>query len=149
MLKEKFESAKQFVKEHKTEIVLGTISIGAIAILGVKCNNDSKLVQSLSKELKETNDKLVYRGITITNLEIGMEKMYQMFSGLLNREETRIVFEMKALQEYINNLDSSIKINQFVNIPNAKERINELAIQLKELLNDAEKAQEIMEYILN
>ena len=75
--------------------------------------------------------------------------MYQMFSRSLSREECRIVFEMKALQEYIDNLDKGIKINQIVNIPNAKERMNELSMQLTDILKDSDKAKEIMKYILH
>lgn len=149
MLKEKREQIKTFVKEHKTELLLGAVSIGTIAVLGVKCNKDSKVIQALTTELKDMKTKFDWRGVAITDLEIGMENLYRMFSDSLDREQCRIVFEMKALQEYIDNLDKTIKINQIVNIPNAKERINELSIQLEGILKDSEKAKEIMEYILH
>lgn len=149
MLKEKREQIKTFVKEHKTELLLGAVSIGTIAVLGVKCNKDSKVIQTLTTELKDMKTKFDWRGVVITDLEIGMENIYRMFSDSLDREQCRIVFEMKALQEYIDNLDKTIKINQIVNIPNAKERINELSIQLQNILKDSEKAKEIMEYILH
>ena len=149
MLKEKYEQVKTFVKEHKTELLLGAVSVGTITILGFKCNKDSKVIQTLTTDLKDMKDKFDWRGMVITNLEIGLENIYQMFSGSLNREQCRIVFEMKALQEYIDNLDKEIKINQIVDIPEAKERLNELSIQLTDLLKDSEKAKEIMEYILH
>ena len=149
MLKEKYEQVKTFVKEHKTELLLGAVSVGTITILGFKYNKDSKVIQTLTTDLKDMKDKFDWRGMVITNLEIGLENIYQMFSGSLDREQCRIVFEMKALQEYIDNLDKEIKINQIVNIPKAKERLNELSIQLTDLLKDSEKAKEIMEYILH
>ena len=108
MLKEKYENVKTFVKEHKTEILLGTVSFGAIAILGTKYNKITKDNQNLVKEFNDLKTKFDWRGIAITDLEIGLENMYQMFSKSLGREECRIVFEMKALQEYIDNLDKFI-----------------------------------------
>ena len=149
MLKEKYENVKTFVKEHKAEILLGTVSFGAIAILGTKYNKITKDNQNLVKEFNDLKTKFDWRGIAITDLEIGLENMYQMFSKSLGREECRIVFEMKALQEYIDNLDKGIKINQIVNIPNAKERMNELSIQLADILKDSDKAKEIMKYIIH
>ena len=149
MLKEKYENVKTFVKEHKTEIILGAVSIGAITILGTKYNKITKDNQKIVKDFNDLKTQFDWRGIVITDLEIGMENMYQMFSRSLSREECRIVFEMKALQEYIDNLDKGIKINQIVNIPNAKERMNELSMQLTDILKDSDKAKEIMKYILH
>ena len=149
MLKEKYENVKTFVKEHKTEIILGAVGIGAITVLGTKYNKITKDNQKLVKDFNDLKTQFDWRGVVITDLEIGMENMYQMFSRSLSREECRIVFEMKALQEYIDNLDKEIKINQIVNIPNAKERINELSMQLTDILKDSDKAKEIMKYILH
>ena len=149
MLKEKYENVKTFVKEHKTEIILGAISISTITVLGTKYNKITKDNQKLVKDFNDLKTQFDWRGIVITDLEIGMENMYQMFSRSLSREECRIVFEMKALQEYIDNLDKGIKINQIVNIPNAKERMNELSMQLTDILKDSDKAKEIMKYILH
>ena len=149
MLKEKYENVKTFVKEHKTEIILGAVSIGAITVLGTKYNKITKDNQKLVKDFNDLKTQFDWRGVVITDLEIGMENMYQMFSRSLSREECRIVFEMKALQEYIDNLDKGIKINQIVNIPNAKERMNELSMQLTDILKDSDKAKEIMKYILH
>lgn len=149
MLKEKYENVKTFVKEHKTEIILGAVSIGAITVLGTKYNKITKDNQKIVKDFNDLKTQFDWRGVVITDLEIGMENMYQMFSRSLSREECRIVFEMKALQEYIDNLDKGIKINQIVNIPNAKERMNELSMQLTDILKDSDKAKEIMKYILH
>ena len=149
MLKEKYENVKTFVKEHKTEIILGAVGIGAITVLGTKYNKITKDNQKLVKDFNDLKTQFDWRGVVITDLEIGMENMYQMFSRSLSREECRIVFEMKALQEYIDNLDKGIKINQIVNIPNAKERMNELSMQLTDILKDSDKAKEIMKYILH
>ena len=149
MLKEKYENVKTFVKEHKTEIILGAVSIGTITVLGTKYNKIAKDNLKLVKDFNDLKTQFDWRGVVITDLEIGMENMYQMFSRSLSREECRIVFEMKALQEYIDNLDKGIKINQIVNIPNAKERMNELSMQLTDILKDSDKAKEIMKYILH
>ena len=43
----------------------------------------------------------------------------------------------------------NVKINQIVNIPNAEKRLNELAIQLKELMEDDKKAEEIITYFIH
>ena len=149
MLKEKYENVKTFVKEHKTEIILGAVSIGAITVLGTKYNKITKDNQKLVKDFNDLKTQFDWRGVVITDLEIGMENMCKMFSRSLSREECRIVFEMKALQEYIDNLDKGIKINQIVNIPNAKERMNELSMQLTDILKDSDKVIEIMKCILH
>lgn len=156
MFKEKYQDFKGYVKEHKTEIIVGAISIGAIAFLGYKYNTNKKEMVKLlqdNKNLKTDNNILKSEAtnfsIRVTDLEIGMENLYQMFIRSLSREESRIVFEMETLKSYIENLDKNVKINQIVNIPNAEKRLNELAISLKELMEDDKKAEEIITYILH
>lgn len=51
----------------------------------------------------------------------------------LYREKADAEFEIAALKEYINNLDSNIKINIFENIPKAKARIAELEVFIREI----------------
>lgn len=51
----------------------------------------------------------------------------------LYREKADAEFEITALKEYINNLDSNIKINIFENIPKAKARIAELEVFIREI----------------
>ena len=156
MFKEKYENAKNFMKEHKTEIIIGAISIGTIAFLGYKCSTNKKEMVKMFQDNKNLNidndilkDQTTRFSMRITDLEIGMENIYQMFTRSLSREESRIVFEMETLKTYIENLDKDVKINQIVNIPKAQERLNELAISLKELMEDDKKAEEIMSYILH
>lgn len=156
MFKEKYENAKKFVEEHKTEIILGAISIGTIAFLGYKYSTNkkefAKAIQDNTNLMKENgalNDRVNFFSMRVTDLEIGMENIYQMFVRSLSREESRIVFEMETLKTYIENLDKNVKINQIVNIPNAEKRLNELAIQLKELMEDDKKAEEIITYFIH
>lgn len=156
MFKEKYENAKKFVKEHKTEIIISVVGVGTIAFLGYKCSNYKKANLQLSqtnndmgKELTSLKRRVDWYGTTITNLEIGMENIYDMFIRHLTDEESRIVFEMQTLKAYIENLDKTSNINKFVNIPDAEKRLNELAIKLKTIMNDREKAEEIIKYILH
>lgn len=51
----------------------------------------------------------------------------------LYREKADAEFEIATLKEYINNLDSNIKINIFENIPKAKARIAELEVFIREI----------------
>ena len=51
----------------------------------------------------------------------------------LYREKADAEFEIATLKEYINNLDSDIKINIFENIPKAKARIAELEVFIREI----------------
>lgn len=51
----------------------------------------------------------------------------------LYREKADAKFEIATLKEYINNLDSNIKINIFENIPKAKARIAELEVFIREI----------------
>jgi hypothetical protein len=51
----------------------------------------------------------------------------------LYREKADAEFEISTLKEYINNLDSNIKINIFENIPKAKARIAELEVFIREI----------------
>lgn len=51
----------------------------------------------------------------------------------LYREKADAEFEIATLKEYINNLDSNIKINIFENIPKAKTRIAELEVFIREI----------------
>lgn len=51
----------------------------------------------------------------------------------LYREKSDAEFEIATLKEYINNLDSNIKINIFENIPKTKARIAELEVFIREI----------------
>lgn len=57
----------------------------------------------------------------------------------LYREKSDAEFEIETLKEYINNLDSNIKINIFENIPKAKARIAELEVFIREIDMDINK----------
>lgn len=115
MLKEKYESCKNFVKEHKTEIVIGAVAIavGGIAI----CIGYDKY--------KETIEELT-RKVT-KNGKIAREAL------LLHLD--RIDFEIEALEESIERLDPESNINKFNNIPKRKAKIAELYLQRLTILN--------------
>ena len=106
MLKEKFEKAKNFVKEHKSQLLLGTTSVISIALV---------ILEEKSKE---------------QCIEIGGRS--------LDREEKRILFEIKELEESIERLDKDAPINKFDRIPRKKARINELNLEYEEVQKDKE-----------
>lgn len=106
MLKEKFEKAKNFVKEHKSQLLLGTTSVISIALV---------ILEEKSKE---------------QCIEIGGRS--------LDREEKRILFEIKEIEESIERLDKDAPINKFDRIPRKKARINELNLEYEEVQKDKE-----------
>lgn len=106
MLKEKFEKVKNFVKEHKSQLLLGTTSVISIALV---------ILEEKSKE---------------QCIEIGGRS--------LDREEKRILFEIKEIEESIERLDKDAPINKFDRIPRKKARINELNLEYEEVQKDKE-----------
>lgn len=106
MLKEKFEKAKNFVKEHKSQLLLGTTTVISIALV---------VLEEKSKE---------------QCIEIGGRS--------LDREEKRILFEIKEIEESIERLDKDAPINKFDRIPRKKARINELNLEYEEVQKDKE-----------
>lgn len=106
MLKEKFKKAKNFVKEHKSQLLLGAATIISITLV-----------------ILEENSK---------------EQCKEIGGRSLDREEKRILFEIKEIEESIERLDKDAPINKFDRIPRKKARINELNLEYEEVQKDKE-----------
>lgn len=106
MLKEKFQKAKNFVKEHKSQLLLGTATTISITLV---------VLEEMAKEQCK---------------EIGGRS--------LDREEKRILFEIKEIEESIERLDKDAPINKFDRIPRKEARINELNLEYEEVQKDKE-----------
>lgn len=121
MLKERFEKCRNFVKEHKTEIIIGgiTITVTVAACMGYNINKE---------RIEELERKVAKNGkIAKESLKLHLE---------------RIDFEIDALEESIERLDPEVSINKFENIPKRKQKINELILQRLEItdkLHDCEE----------
>ena len=115
-----------FVQRHAKKILFATgvvVAAGAYYIHKKYNIEMEKVVTRHSKEIGKLRDELTVGGGIIQKIT--------------NRELTRVTFEIKALEQYINNLDPEININKFVNIPNAKERLMELYLELEEINKDS------------
>lgn len=108
MLKEKITKVKEFVMEHKTKIAISIVTCGT---LGTLCYKNKEIITQLTK---------------VTNIA----------RNSLEREVSRIKFEIEEIQNSIDRLDSSRSINKYHRIPERQSRIEELTIQLKELHSD-------------
>ena len=106
MLKEKFQKAKNFVKEHKCQLLLGATTAISVTLV---------VLEEISKE---------------QCIEIGGRS--------LDREEKRILFEIKEIEESIERLDKDAPINKFDRIPRKEARINELNLEYEEVQKDKE-----------
>ena len=106
MLKEKFQKAKNFVKKHKSQLLLGAATTISITLV---------ILEEMAKEQCK---------------EIGGRS--------LDREEKRILFEIKEIEESIERLDKDAPINKFDRIPRKEARINELNLEYEEVQKDKE-----------
>lgn len=106
MLKEKFQKAKKFVKEHKYQFLLGATTVISITLV---------ILEEKSKE-----------------------QCQQIGGRSLDREEKRILFEIKEIEESIERLDKNVPINKFDRIPRKEARINELNLEYEEVQKDKE-----------
>lgn len=157
MLKEKWENTKQFVKEHKTEIILGTITIAGVAFLGYKLK-DKNIIQNVNDEVIDdgTNNKIIDNFINdriarnengLLEQRLDLDTLYDIGYRSLDREDKRIRFEIEELQTYIENLDHTKNINKFHRIPEKEAMIETLKIQLNEIEIDKDQMKEIMEIV--
>ena len=106
MLKEKFQKAKNFVKEHKCQLLLGATTAISVTLVVLE--------------------------------EISKEQCKQIGGRSLDREEKRILFEIKEIEESIERLDKDAPINKFDRIPRKEARINELNLEYEEVQKDKE-----------
>ena len=111
MLKEKAKKSMEYVKTHKAEIVIGVVTTGALIYLGYS--------------YKDVYSKFV--------------KVKSVAKNSLERELSRINFEIDELKDSIDRLDPNVNINKYYRIPERKARIEELIIQKTKVYEDLEK----------
>ena len=111
MLKEKVKKSMEYVKTHKAEIVIGVATTGALIYLGYS--------------YKDVCSKFV--------------KVKSVAKNSLERELSRINFEIDELKDSIDRLDANVNINKYCRIPERNARIEELIIQKTEVYKELEK----------
>lgn len=111
-----------FVQKHAKKILLASglvVAAGAYYILN---KHDIEMDEMLNKHDEQINDLL---------------KGHSVIKKITDREKSRVLFEIKTLEQYIRDLNPEININKFVNIPNAEERIVQLYTELEQIELDA------------
>lgn len=103
-----FEKCKDYIKEHKNEIIIGgiAITVSVAACVGLKITYDSKL--------KELADKVTKNG------KIAIEALRLHITAIDN--------DIFSLQDSIERLDPESRINKFHKIPERKAKIEELKL---------------------
>lgn len=103
-----FKKCKNFVKEHKYEIVIGgiAITVSVAAYVGYKMTNE---------QIADLTNKVTKNGkIALEALRLHVE---------------RINNEIEIIQDSIDRLDPESKINKYHKIPERYAKIEELVIQ--------------------
>ena len=111
-----------FVQKHAKKILLASglvVAAGAYYILN---KHNIEMDEMLNKHDEQINDLL---------------KGHSVIKKITDREKSRVLFEIKTLEQYIRDLNPEININKFVNIPNAEERIVQLYTELEQIELDA------------
>lgn len=151
MFKEKYENAKKFIKEHKTEIIAGTVCVGTTLVLGYIFKKNTDEIKTLfnkpevdNKAIGNIKERLLWESSHRVDIEMKLDDVFDITNSSLNREATRIKFEIAELKNFIDNLDHTKTINIFHRIPEKEAMINELEIQLKDIEIDQNKIHDIM-----
>ena len=154
MLKERYEKTKNFVKDHKTEILLGTITVAGAILIGYKFKKQSETINEVNKKAIGAglhNDYfengIIRNDNKYMNLRLELDTLYDLGYRSMSREESRIRFEIDELKAYINNLDHTKNINIFYRIPEKEARIRELEEQLQDVLLDKNTAKDVMSVV--
>ena len=155
-----FEKTKKFVKEHKTEIIAGTVFIAGGVLIGYKfnkMNNEMKILKNtnntmdnvidkvnLEKVLDDIQKKIQFKGCDITDNTMRLDDLYDIGYNSLKREKVRIEFKMDEIKNWIANIDPTININKFENIPKKEKELLELEMQLADIDFDMNRMKDIM-----
>ena len=158
-----FEKTKKFVKEHKTEIIAGSVFIVGGVLIGYKINkmnNEMKLLKNtnntmdnvidkvnLEKVLDDIQKKIQFKGCDITDNTMRLDDLYDIGYNSLKREKARIEFKMDEIKNWIANIDPTININKFENIPKKEKELLELEMQLTDIDFDMNRMKDIMGFI--
>lgn len=111
-----------FLKRHAGKILIAgglVVAAGAYYLLN---KHDIEMKDALSIQQEQIED--LFKGHTV-------------IKKITDREKSRVLFEIKTLEQYIRDLNPEININKFVNIPNAEERIVQLYTELEQIELDA------------
>lgn len=101
-------------------------------------NKKSRKVKTFIKEHKK--EILIGTGVVITGgLLIKVKTIANIAMNSLNREERRVLFEIKEIAESIERLDRNAPINKFDRIPRKLKRIEELNEDLLIIRKDINK----------
>ena len=163
MLKEKYESVKDFVKEHKTQIVTGVVCIGAAALTGAVVGKalSSKTIETVVKEttikdlpikqevIDVLKNRIDWNISETTDAHCRLDRVCEIALNSLGREKDRILFEIDELKNYIANLDHTKTINLFSRIPEKEKMIETLQTQLKQIEFDEGVIKEQIDFLLN
>lgn len=113
MLKEKMNNAKEFVKEHKKEIIIGAVGTAVIAALGYKVYKDRKIIVKGNADIDKLKDSF--------------EEASDIAEEALTDDIELIDLRIFDIRESINRLDPNENINKFHRIPE-RERAIELLV---------------------
>lgn len=159
MFKERYENAKKFVKEHKTEIIVGSVCVGATVVVSVlvgkeiksrnKINTMKEEIKSIAnldipklENVKKVDEKTLLETLKsridwisgeAIDAHCRLDTACQIAYNSLKREKDRILFEIAELENYIKNLDQTKTINIFHRIPEKEEMIKILKTQLEDI----------------
>lgn len=148
MLKEKIEKTKKFVKEHKTEIIVGAVSISAMIFISKKIKTFEN--EAIAGDTIDGVDlKTCLSRIKSKNLDetIRLDRVCEIGYRSLTREESAAMFEREELVNYIAKLDHTKTINIFSRIPEKEKRISEIDKYLQDIRFDKELIEHVMEPI--
>lgn len=111
-----FEKTKQFVKEHKSELVIGGVAVITTAVLGYKVNG---YIKDIKLDLKA-------KDLRISDLTDDLVEVVYLHQQNLLRSIKDWEFEIDELKNFISNLNQELNINKFHRIPEKEARIHEL-----------------------
>lgn len=101
-------------------------------------NKKSRKVKTFIKDHKK--EILIGTGVVITGgLLLKVKTIANIAMNSLNREERRVLFEIKEITESIERLDRNAPINKFDRIPRKLKRIEELNEDLLVIRKDINK----------
>ena len=127
-----FEKTKQFVKEHKSEIVIGGVAVVAAAVLGCK-------VKSMNIDLKALKLDNKAKDLRISDLTDDLIEVVYLHQQNLLRSIKDWEFEIDELKNFIANLNPDLNINKFHRIPEREARIHEIEGFIEEALKESAK----------
>ena len=76
-----------------------------------------------------------------------LDDLYDIGYNSLKREKARIEFKMDEIKNWIANIDPTININKFENIPKKEKELLELEMQLTDIDFDMNRMKDIMGFI--